>query len=682
MTVIIGELSLWVALLMAAWSMTASFAGARLRRDELVESGVRGLYATFAMVLLASIGLWTALLTKDFSIEYVASKISSTMPSVYIFTAFWSGQAGSLLFWALILSMYATIAIATSRKSNRELIPYATGTLAAILVFFIATDAFKANPFARLDFTPLDGNGMNPQLQNPGMAIHPPNLYLGYVATAIPFAFAIAALFTRRLDAEWLSVVRRWTLLSWFFLTVGIMLGMWWAYVELGWGGYWAWDPVENASFLPWLTNTAFLHSIMIQEKRGMLRKWNVVLVVVSFLLSIFGTFITRSGVIESVHSFSQSPVGTWFAFFFFLSTGVTIYLVATRLPNLEAKAELESMVSREAAFLYNNLLLCGIAFAVLWGTVFPIISEWVKNEKITVGPPFFNTVNVPLGLLLLALTGVGPLIAWRRASVSNLKRQFASPAIAGLVVGVVLFALGMRNGYVLVAYTLCGFVAGTIVQEFYKGMRARQAIHEESLITAFIHLVGRNRRRYGGYIVHAGIVMLFAAFAGMAFKKESDITIRTGESYQTKDPYGHTWKFVSQGVSTSDRRDRSVKAATLDAFRDGRRVGLITAEKRQYKDAMGNDLFNEITEIGLKSRPRQDVYVVLTQVPDANTAEMRITFNPLVMWVWTSGFLMMIGGLIVMWPQAERRRPQAGYAAVMPAHGAVTAASEMPVGV
>jgi cytochrome c-type biogenesis protein CcmF len=289
--ILIGELSLWVALLMAAWSTTVSYAGGALRRDDLTSSGVRGLYATFAMVTLASIGLWTALLTRDFSLEYVASKVSSTMPLVYVFTAFWSGQAGSLLFWALILSMYGTIAIATSRNRNRELIPWATGTIAAIILFFVAVTCFKANPFVRLAFLPQDGRGMNPQLQNPGMAIHPPNLYLGYVAAGIPFAFAIAALFTRRLDAEWLGVVRRWSLISWFFLTIGIILGMWWAYVELGWSGYWAWDPVENSSFLPWLSTTAFLHSIMIQEKRGMLRKWNVVLVVISFLLSIFGTF-------------------------------------------------------------------------------------------------------------------------------------------------------------------------------------------------------------------------------------------------------------------------------------------------------------------------------------------------------------------------------------------------------
>lgn len=664
--ILIGELSLWVALLMAAWSTTVSFAGGALRRDDLTSSGVRGLYATFAMIVLASAGLWTALLTRDFSLEYVASHISANMPNVYIFTSFWSGQAGSMLFWALILSMYGTIAIATSRKRNRELVPWATGTLAAILLFFVATVCFKANPFNRLDFLPVDGKGMNPQLQNPGMALHPPNLYLGYVATAIPFAFAIAALFSRRLDAEWLGVVRRWALLSWFFLTIGIVLGMWWAYVELGWSGYWAWDPVENSSFLPWLTTTAFLHSIMIQEKRGMLRKWNVVLVVISFLLSIFGTFITRSGVIESVHSFAQSPVGPWFATFFFLATGITIYLVATRLQDLEAKVELESMVSREAAFLYNNLLLCGIAFAVLWGTVFPILSEWARGTKITVGPPFFNAVNVPLGLLLLGLTGVGPLIAWRRASVSNLKRQFATPAAAGIVVAGVLFALGMRALAPLVTYALCGFVTGTIVQEFYKGIRARQTINSESVVTAFLHLVGRNRRRYGGYIVHAGIVMLFAAFAGMAFKSEYDITLSTGQMFETKDPYGHLWRFVSQGVSTSSRIDREVQGVGLETFRDGKRVGIITSEKRAYLDSQGNRLFQPITEVGIRTSAKLDTYVVLAGIRNRDTAELRVTFNPLVVWVWIGGFLMMIGGLVVMWPQAERRRAAGGYAAVL----------------
>ena len=663
--ILIGELSLWVALLMAIWCATVSFTGARTGRQDLMASGERALHATTFMVVLASLGLWTALLTHDFSLEYVASNTSANMPRIYVFTAFWGGQAGSMLFWALILSIYSSIAVATTRSKSPTLVPWATGTLATVLVFFIATTCFKANPYTRLDFLPVDGRGMNPQLQNPGMAIHPPNLYLGYVATTIPFAFAIAALATRRLDSEWLGIVRRWSLISWFFLTVGITLDMWWAYVELGWGGYWAWDPVENASFLPWLTGTAFLHSIMVQEKRGMLRKWNVVLVVMTFLLAIFGTFLTRSGIIESVHSFARSPVGSWFATFFFLSTGVTIYLVATRLRDLEARAELESMVSREAAFLYNNLVLVGIAFSVLWGTLFPIISEWVRGTKITVGPPFFNTVNIPLGLLLLALTGIGPLIAWRKASTSNLKRQFANPVIAGLSAGMLLFALGMRDGYALVAYILCAFVAGTIVQEFVKGTRARRSMHGESLPIALVRLVARNRRRYGGYIVHAGIVILFAAFAGLAFKAEHDVTLGSGQAYETIDPYGHRWRFVSQGVSQYETLNREVTAVTLETWRDGKMVGLITSEKRQHFDTQKRPQFEPSTEVGIRSSAKLDTYVVLAGVR-GEEAELRITFNPLVVWVWIGGALMAFGGLVVMWPQAERRRAQSGYVSVL----------------
>jgi cytochrome c-type biogenesis protein CcmF len=663
--ILIGELALWVALLMAAWTGVTSCAGGALGREDLVTSGRRGLYATTAMVVLASLGLWTALLTHDFSLKYVASNTSANMPKVYVFAAFWGGQAGSLLFWTLILALFSAGAIWSARTKARELAPWACGTLAMILVFFIAVVCFKANPYDRLSFVPADGRGMNPQLQNPGMAIHPPNLYLGYVATSIPFAFAIAALVTRRLDAEWLSIVRRWSLLSWFFLTIGITLGMWWAYVELGWSGYWAWDPVENASLLPWLTGTAFLHSIMIQEKRGMLRKWNVTLVVTTFLLAIFGTFITRSGIIESVHSFAQSPVGTWFATFFLLATGVTIYFVSTRLKDLEAKAGLESMVSREAAFLYNNLVFVGIAFSVLWGTLFPILSEWVRGSKITVGPPFFNTVNVPLGLLLLALTGIGPLIAWRKASTSNLRRQFAVPAGAGLTVGVVLLALGMRDSYALVAYTLAGFVAATIAQEFQKGISARRSIHGEALPVATVRLIARNRRRYGGYIVHAGIVVLFAAFAGLAFKRDHDVQMRAGDTKELVDPLGHRWRFVSQGISTSETLNRYVTAVGLEVWRDGVRQGIISSEKRQYLDSNKNPLFEPSTEVGIRSSAKMDLYIVLAGVRE-DTAELRISFNPLVIWVWIGGMIMAVGGLIVMWPQAERRRAPSGYVATL----------------
>jgi cytochrome c-type biogenesis protein CcmF len=556
--------------------------------------------------------------------------------------------------------------------------PYVSGTLALVLIFFLATMCLGANPYERLDWIPPDGRGMNPQLQNPGMAIHPPNLYLGYVGTTIPFAFAIAALLTRRLDAAWLAAVRKWTLLSWFFNTTGILLGMWWAYVELGWGGYWAWDPVENASLLPWLVNTAFLHSIMVQEKRGMLRKWNVTLVVSTFLLSIFGTFITRSGVISSVHSFAQSPVGKWFAGFLILAIVVTAYLVTTRLKDLEAKAELESMVSREAAFLYNNLILVGIAFSVLWGTLFPIITEAVRGEKITVGPPFFNAVNIPLGLLLLLLTGIGPLIAWRRASIANLQRQFLGPVIALITAPFVLLIFGMRDTAAIIAYSFAAFVTMTVVQEFYKGIGARRRMYSESVLPAFAHLIARNRRRYGGYIVHMGIVVIFCAFAGLAFKKENDLTFKPGDARELVDPFGRKWKFVSQGISRYNALNRQVTAIALDISRDGQPMGVMSSEKRQHVDSRGQPTFEPSTEVGIRSSLRQDVYLVLAGVRADESAEVRVTFNPLVVWVWIGGGLMAIGGLIVMWPQAKRRKVQAGYAATMHPAATPTPAPEL----
>jgi cytochrome c-type biogenesis protein CcmF len=661
---LLGELALWVALVMAAWGTTVSFAGGVLRTRSLITSGERAVYATLAFVILASLGLISALLRSDFSVRYVASYTSANLPTPYKISAFWAGQSGSLLFWTLVLATYAAVAVWLNRRRLPELAPYVTGTLSAVTLCFLLVTAFGSNPYERLSWLPPDGRGMNPQLQNPGMAIHPPNLYFGYVATAVPFAFAVAALITRRLDAEWLGAVRRWTLLSWFFLTIGILLGMWWAYVELGWGGYWAWDPVENASLLPWLTGTAFLHSIMVQEKRGMLRTWNVTLVIATFLLAVFGTFITRSGIISSVHSFAQSTVGYWFAGFLMVGLGVSAYLVSTRLRDLEATARLESMVSREATFLFNNLLLVGIAFSVLWGTLFPIISEAVRGTKITVGAPFFNQVNVPLGLGLLALAGIGPLIAWRRASVANLRRQFTGPIISGVVAGVLLLALGMRDVHAMIAYVLGAFVMGTIVQEFAKGARARRVLYGEGPGAALTHLIARNRRRYGGYIVHAGIVVLFAAFAGLAFKKEFDVSISPGETFAATDPFGREWTFASNGVSRFEQLNRQVTAIALTATRAGGQAALITTEKRQHVDSRGAPTFEPSTEVGILETWRQDVYVVLAGVAADERAEIRITFNPLVRWVWLGGAIMLVGGLVVMWPQGERRRAEGGYLA------------------
>ena len=412
----------------ASGQRSSRFSGRWQDRPELAASVTNASYGICGALLVASISLWKGLASHDFNIEYVAAYTSRNLPDGYIFSAFWAGQKGSLLFWAVVLSMFAAVAQLITPRRYAPLMPYVAGVTSAVTAFFVCTMLFAANPFERLPFTPADGRGLNPQLQNPGMMIHPPMLYLGYISITIPFAFAIAALLTRGLDTGWIHAIRKWTLVSWLFLSIGITLGMWWAYVELGWGGYWAWDPVENASLLPWLTMTAFLHSVMIQEKRGMLKRWNVGLIIGTFLLSIFGTFITRSGVIASVHSFTQSNVGYFFLGFLVVAGILSYTLLHTRWPLLKADVQLESVLSREAAFLFNNLLLVGIAFSVLWGTLFPILSELVRGSKITVGPPFFNRVNVPLGLLLLGLTGIGPLIAWRKASAANLKRQFIAP--------------------------------------------------------------------------------------------------------------------------------------------------------------------------------------------------------------------------------------------------------------
>jgi cytochrome c-type biogenesis protein CcmF len=629
---------------------------------------VRSVYAVCGCLLVASVALWEGLITHDFNMEYVWAYTSRNLPSSYIFSAFWAGQKGSLLFWAVVLSVFASAAQLLTSRRYAHLMPYVAGVTTAVITFFVSVMLFAADPFERLGFTPADGRGLNPQLQNVGMVIHPPMLYLGYISLTIPFAFAMAALLSRRLDVGWIHAIRKWTLISWLFLSIGITLGMWWAYVELGWGGYWAWDPVENASLLPWLTMTAFLHSVMIQEKRGMLKRWNFALVTGTFLLSIFGTFITRSGVIASVHSFTQSNVGYFFLAFLVVAAILAFTLLHTRWPMLKADVELESVVSREAAFLFNNLLLVGIAFSVLWGTLFPILSELVRGTKITVGVPFFNRVNVPLGLLLLGLTGVGPLIAWRKASTSNLKRQFIAPVTSGLITLVALLALGVRDFHATVAIALAGFVAGTIVQEFYRGVRARRRMHGESLPLALGRLIGRNRRRYGGYIVHAGVLIYFVAFAGMAFKREREATLKPGESVEMSSPFGHTYRFTHLGVSQYEALNRVVSAATVQVAKDGRALGIMTSEKRQHVDSFKRPTFEPSTEVGIRSTLQEDLYIVYAgSVGGTEEAVYRFNINPLVWWVWFGGFVLALGGILTMWPGGgpagpAPRRIQAGY--------------------
>ncbi len=668
----LGNIALWITLLLGVWGSVVGFVATKQRRPDLARSAERSIFAMLGLLVVASAGLMHALLTHDFNVEFVAAYTSRNLPVFYTWSAFYAGQKGSLLLWALVVSLFGTAALLVNRRKYPELTPIVASVVAIVITFFVATMLFSANPFERLGYTPADGHGLNPQLQNPGMVFHPPLLYLGYTSISVPFAFAVAALITGKLDTGWLHAIRKWTLLSWLFLSCGIVMGMWWAYVELGWGGYWAWDPVENASFLPWLTMTAFLHSVMIQEKRGMLKKWNIGLVVLSFLLSIFGTFLTRSGVISSVHSFAQSNVGWFFLVFLVLAAIAGFGLLAWRWPALQAEARLESMVSREAAFLFNNLILVMIAFAVFWLTLFPVISEALRGTKVTVGPPAFNLVNVPLGLLLLLLTGIGPLIAWRKASTGNLRRQFLWPTAAMLVVAAFLAAIRMSSAYAIVAYGLAAFVVGTVLQEFVRGTGARHRLHAENYALAFVRLVGRNRRRYGGYVVHLGIVMLFCAFAGLAFRRDKEVTLKPGESVDVASPYGYTYHITHQGVSQYEQLNRFVTAASVDVTRAGHYLGTMKSEKRQHMDSLGRPTFEPSTTVAIHSDPREDLYVVFAgAVNGTEEAVYRITINPLVWWVWYGGMVLALGGLITLWPSAQgptpssrRRAESAGYVA------------------
>ncbi|HKA57818.1 MAG TPA: cytochrome c-type biogenesis CcmF C-terminal domain-containing protein, partial [Gemmatimonadales bacterium] len=571
---LLGHLSLWLAFLVGLWGAITGFVGGAQRRLDLQQSARHATFTLCVALLIAVVALEVAIFRHDFGVAYVAGRTSRNLPTFYLWSALYSGQEGSLLFWATVLSIFGALVQGLTGRRHRMYLPYVAAVTSLVATFFVSVMLFSANPFQRLPFTPLDGQGMNPQLQNPGMVFHPPMLYLGYISITIPYAFAIAALLSKKLDTEWLVAVRKWSIVSWLFLSVGLLIGMWWAYVELGWGGYWAWDPVENAALLPWLVLTAFLHSVMVQEKRGMLKKWNLALILGAFVLSIFGTFITRSGVIASVHSFTQSNVGYFFLVFLVLITVASATLYVTRLPLLEADARLESMVSREASFLFNNLLFIGLAFSVLWGTLFPILSEAIRGTKITVGPPFFNQVNIPLGVSLLLLTGIGPLIAWRRASEANLQRQFAVPATTGIFVLLILLVAGMGDFWPLVTFGIGGFVLATVVQEFARGARARRRQYGESLPVAFVNLLSRNRRRYGGYIVHVAVVLLFGAFAGMAFKKETQATLRPGETATLAGPDGHVYAFTHLGISQYNALNRQVTAALVDVRRDGVPIG------------------------------------------------------------------------------------------------------------
>jgi len=651
-----------VALGLAVYATFAGALAARRRKRRLAVSAQNALLAAFAATAVAAAVLVAALVRRDLSFVYVAQHISRELPLRYAITAFWGGQEGSLLLWLLVLTGLGAAAVAFGRRAGPDVIAWTVPVLGGVATFFALLVVAIESPFAT-QAAPPEGAGMTPSLQNPYMIAHPPMLYLGYVGLAIPWAFAMGALLARRADERWIVATRRWTLLAWAFLGVGQLLGAKWAYEEVGWGGYYAWDPVENAALMPWLAATAYLHSVMIQEKRGMLRVWNVVLVTLAFGLSLFGTFLTRSGVVNSIHAFAQGPIGVWFVGFIALVVAFSLYLLFTRLPLLRSRTRLESLVSREATFLYNNLLLVAFCLTILWGVLFPILSEAVRGETRTIGPGYYSFFLKSFGLPLLLLMGIGPLIAWRRASVKALGRTFLWPLAAAVAAGVVLLALGAGSSPLgLSAYTFCAFVLGSIALEFARGTRARRALGASSWRGAFAQLVAHNRRRYGGYVVHAAVVLLVIGVVGSSlFQTVREQSLRPGETMTAGD-YTLVYRKLERRQAANAEQERAV----LGVSRGGRDLGTIRSGKNLYPVEQ-----QASNEVAIRSDPLtgEDLFVIADQIDTDGTVYFKVFVKPLVNLVWVAGLVFVLGALVAMWPDPREARRLATRAARPPAH-------------
>jgi cytochrome c-type biogenesis protein CcmF len=648
----LGYLTVLLGFSLAVYAAVAALVGKWKENAFLELSAQRAVAAMWVMVTAASGILLYSIFTDDFRLSYVASRSNADLPALYKFAAFWGGQEGSLLFWSWILATYSFIAVYTGRRIHRDMISYVVAIMMSVQAFFLLLITFVVSPFQVLmsgpQITPMaDGNGLNPLLQHPIMAIHPPMLYLGYVGFAVPFAFAMASLITRQPGDRWIHTTRIWTMVTWLFQGCGVLLGARWSYDVLGWGGYWAWDPVENASLLPWITATAFLHSVMMQEKKGMMKVWNIVLISATFLLCIFGTMLTRTGMVSSVHAFAQSPIGPYFNVYITLTTALTVFLILSRLDYLKSENELDSVISRESSFLFNNVILLASCFAVLWGTMFPVISEAITNEKISVGAPFFNRVNIPIALVLLFLTGVGPLFAWRRTSVDSLRRNFQWPAIVSIVFGGILFAMGITHFYALMCFILCAFVAITIIVEFFRGARVIQQKNEMWLGRAMVELTHRNTRRYGGYLVHMAIVIMFIGFAGTAFNQETQAEMGIGD----KLPLGR-YEFVLTDLTEDSNANYNSGAAVIDLYRDGEFLQKLEPERRLYH-ASGQG-----TGVpAIRARLREDVYVVFAGLAtEAQKPVIQVYIKPLVNWIWIGAWVMVFGTLVALIPSKIKR--------------------------
>jgi cytochrome c-type biogenesis protein CcmF len=649
----LGSLAILLAFLLATYATLASWIGEWKQRPFLVASGERAVYAVWVMLTIASGVLVYALMTNDFRLAYVAGHSNRDLPTLYKFAAWWGGQEGSLLFWAWILGSYSAVVVFQNRKRHRRILPYVITMLMGTMSFFTLLISFIASPFEVLTVGKLitavpDGNGLNPILQHPAMAIHPPMLYLGYVGFTVPFAFAMASLIKREPGEAWIHTTRRWTLVTWLFQSAGILLGAGWAYEVLGWGGYWGWDPVENASLLPWITGTAFLHSVMMQEKKGMMKVWNMVLIASTFLLCIFGTFLTRSGIISSVHSFAQSPIGNWFIGFLVIAIGFTIYLILDRMDFLRTESRLDSVLSRESSFLFNNLLLLASCFAVLWGTLFPVISEAVTGEKISVDAPFFNRVMVPIGLFLLLLTGMGPLFAWRRTSMDSLKRNFLWPGVAALVFMVVLVALGMHHAYAAISLGFCLFVAIIIVTEFFKGAKALGKRTGQSLVPAMVELTHRNTRRYGGYIVHMAIVIMFVGFTGAAFNKDATVEVPMGGKFELAG-----YELRVRELTNGENPNYLWNHAKVDVYVNGAWQVTLEPERRFYNASRQNT-----SEVSIRRSLREDLYLNFAgMAQDGEKAVIQAYVFPLVSWIWAGAWMLFLGTFVCLVPSKVERQ-------------------------
>ena len=649
----IGEFTLMVALATSLYGTVAYVMAARGNRIDLYLSADKVPLITWGCVMISSIALWKAFFTNDFSLQYVYAYSNIELDYFYKFSSFWGGQKGSLLFWVLILTSYMIVVHIQNRSKNLIVVPYAMAVMLAITCFFLLLLNFSTNPFERIPLPPEDGRGLNPLLQNYWMVIHPPTLYLGYVGFTVPFAFAVAALISKNLDDAWIRLTRKWTVVSWFFLCMGNLFGASWAYVELGWGGYWAWDPVENAAFMPLIVATAYLHSVMIQEKKDMMKVWNMSLILLTFVMTIFGTFITRSGLIQSVHTFDEATLGYYFLGLLFFIIVACTALIVSRLSLLKSKNELDSFLSREAGFLFNNLLLLGIAFATFWGTIFPIISEAVRGVKITVGPPFYNQVNVPIGLALLALIGIGPIIAWRKATWSHLKKNFLKPLMFAAVGGAILFPIVPLSNrseiYTYITFILCIFVLSSMLIEFYKGTMARYA-SSQTYLSALGSLIWNNKRRYGGYTVHIGIVMIYAGIAASSsYGIHTEKRLKIGETIEIRD---YTLRYEKlAAIQATSVKTRIV--AQLAVEKDGKRIWTARPEKEFYK---GQN--QPVSEVDVRSTMVSDLYVILADFSEDESATIKVYHNPMVKWLWMGGWVIAFGTMIAAWPdRLEQRR-------------------------